>query len=411
MKAFGPDDIILEMHNHQICISPDFAIPYSVSNIPAGSLTFRKTPTYWRVRKKETDAQNGFLKLEVLDYNDDEILTYQLQEKEMEIQKLEFELLDWSRLDPVLIGYRINRLEPLLYNRGNYYQQEQHTKQYVKPERASTYSDVLQVQFEKARFREGAVVFDAYIEGSTAEVYVYNQFLRLEFDLVKKWFIKKFDRKWFTVNIEARLLDRKVVEINAASQDIDSINETFIETFQEYYIKDLLKKEREEKEQVIKPIIDFVSDDDLGGSLFPETTDPTEVVKRIIKVTRVRNERELDFLSSHELIQRSKIQITKPPQIGFIFEFQTSDKTIFIWELLDSNATYAWSFNQAITRPQIIDSLNEKVSIIFQEKRMAYRRFEKSQKTDGLEFQLIEHSLKDENGFKQWESKVSSILR
>lgn len=410
MKAFGPGEFILEMNDQGALLAPDYLIPYSLTNLSGTEITFRKKPTYWRVRKKSEDASTGYLKVEIIDYNDKEYLSHALQEKEFAIKTLEFDLLDWSRLDPILIGYKINKLERVLYNKSNYLNQTELSKAYEKSKKLSTYNDVLQVQFEKARFREGMVSLDSYIEGSVVQVDIYNQFIRLEFDLIKKWFIKKFEKKWFSVVISANLIGRNVIEVSASSAEIASIDETFIETFQEYYIQDLLKKGDDSVDTILKPLVDFIRGDDLGESLFAETGDVTQLVKRIITVTKVRNKRELDHLSAHPLIQKDKIQITRPPQVGFIFGFQNEHNFIYVWELLNSNATYVWIFNKRLSQEKSVDILNQRISIIFQEKRMAYRKWEREQKSDDFSFHLVEHNLKDEDGFNDWQAEIDRLL-
>ena len=69
----------------------------------------------------------------------------------------------------------------------------------------------------------------------------------------------------------------------------------------------------------------------------------------LIESESPRNVKQLVYLSGKKHERTQKIRFTLNPLFGFIFFISGKNKNHICWELLNSHATYIWSFNKELS--------------------------------------------------------------
>jgi len=80
------------------------------------------------------------------------------------------------------------------------------------------------------------------------------------------------------------------------------------------------------------------------GNVFNQSE--SDIIKSLTKTEYVRNRKQLEYLSDIKQTNKSKIHYTLNPLFGFLFLNESKYKYHFVWELLQSHATYIWSINK-----------------------------------------------------------------
>ncbi len=409
MKIFKNTQLILQLDNEGIYINPDKKLSYSKTNLPKRFFTFQtRTEIYWNVDIIDSGSSAGHIKVAVLDYQEDQHYGIAFQEPPFQINYIEFDTLDWAQLQLQLTNYYPNKLEPFINKESN--QLSLPERSFASPQQPVylPFKDTVKIKFEDAIFKDAKVVFDTLVGTRMQTFEITNTFIKSVFDPIKKWFIKKFNKRTFTAVISGKLYRGELIEPFATSEEISLIDESFIETFQTYFVEDLFKKDKSNKESFVIPITKLVEDGTLGNALYSPNIDDVDLLKQVLTKHKFRNEQELDYLASHPHVQRNKVQLTLPPQPGFILSFEVNTVIHFVWELFNSHATYVWSFS-ATPLDEIIRILNDDISYIDLYKRNKFKKSYKERKP-GYLFDTINHPADEKYGFTLWSQNLESIL-
>lgn len=124
-----------------------------------------------------------------------------------------------------------------------------------------------------------------------------------------------------------------------------------------------------------------------------------------------KNIRLLEFLSRDKHTLNEKLRFTLKPHFGFLFKVESPTKQFFIWELLNSHATYVWE--QEIDNTDFYYFIEQEISFIKANGREEYRRYYKNLPSKKFEFHLIEHDsadLTEEERFQTWKNKLEAAL-
>lgn len=98
------------------------------------------------------------------------------------------------------------------------------------------------------------------------------------------------------------------------------------------------------------------------------------------------------------------------PKIGFVFIYKGEEMIHFIWELLNSNATYIWSAKGKVLK-ESITKIEEEISMIKELGRSQYRH--EFLNTPQLYFNFVIHKTSKssiDDPFPQWIYKVNELL-
>lgn len=444
-------DIIIKIDNKNIYFNQSFSIPVKNSNLPMDSMKFRfNDDIFWKIELINYSDETKCWHVKVIDYRVKNIDTFNKQKSTRLIERLEFDKLDWQQLEPELGSYHAIRLIDNLFNHNintnpraeTIYQQTEvpfNKSSYRIPEEISTtrfkpeiesynipkgpfteHLDInFSVKFQEATFIDGSVTFKKYIKkiGTEIDFKIENSYLLEEFDNIKLWFSKKLKTKRFNVNSKITLVDRKFSHATASSPEIEMITPNIIESIK--YDRTIALTKPPKTDNPEKSIYDT---DDIFKLIDPEIRDGNifnqsgpEIIKSLTQTEFVRNRKQLEHLSDIKQTINSKIHYTLNPLFGFIFLNETMLKYHFIWELLQSHATYIWSINKEnIDINSLYAKIEEIINVIKIIGREEYKKTY-STKNIGYEFtfKAIDHqdiTINLDDGFKKWKSKLDELL-
>jgi hypothetical protein len=449
--------LILKMTNAGIYVEKGRLIPFSQTNLPKGTYLFnQEDATYWLVFLQ---CSQGILWANVLDYEFNNHSLFDTQGFVYTIIELNFENLNWEIINKQLKGFKaqgtslltngygINKkLSAIEQSRGSFWGEtntswrkfiEAEEPQIPNPQkkrRQSKQTDVIQpiteswenisttkqtiqaidihftVPFMQVEFHDGYVSFIAHIKQVDRRMFfrVANPYVKKEFETVKKWFKKKLEINSINVSANVLLHEDLPAAKNATSIEIQAINSDLIEKTKEYRTLFLTGK------TPVKPGKSLYTTDDIFAAIQSEEKgnafdqSDTETVQILIKKNTVRSRKQLEYLSERHAAE-VKLRFTLKPNFGFVFLLQNAGTNYFIWELLETHATYIWSVSEAEGNTE--DQYKQVEYIISQintNGRNAYRSNFKFGSTDGqFRFYSIDHT--DDGGFKKWKTNLEAI--
>jgi hypothetical protein len=419
-------DIIIKIDNQYIYFNQTLSIPVRDSNLPMDSMKFRlKDDIFWQVELIKYSEETKCWYVKVIDYRVKNIDTFNKQKSTKPIERLDFDKLDWQKLRPLLSSYRPD----VPFNLDSYKIPEEIPLPTIKPKIESYYFPkgpvtehldvIFSVKFQEATFINGGVVFKKYINkiGTQIDFKIENSSIIEEFDNIKLWFSKKLKTKKFKVSAIITLIDRKFSKATAASTEIEMITPNIIESVKYDRTIALTKSPK-----TINPDKSLYNTEDIFQLIDPELREGNvfnqsgpDIIKSLTESEFVRNRKQLEYLSDNKHTATSKIHYTLNPLFGFLFLYETSYKFHFIWELLQSHATYIWSIKKDI---KDVDSLYAKIEEIINVIKIIGRDEYKrtySNKNLGYEFtfKAIDHhdiTINMDEGFKNWKHKIDEIL-
>jgi hypothetical protein len=275
-----------------------------------------------------------------------------------------------------------------------------------------------EVWFKEAEFKLGYIAFDKNIPElkQMLRFKIDNDFLLPEFEFIKGYFIKALGTRKFNVSATIFLEHGKAVETRATSLQIKRIDENLIDSIKNLRTNYLFKAPF--KVNVDKSL--FTADEVFGefnqdemGNVFSQSEE--DILRQILKKANVRNRRQLEFLAGTKQAEGSKLKFTLHPYFGFLFTVEGEKMYHFIWELLNSHATYIWSLDKgddALARQyrRVEDAINQVRNSGREEYKHAWRS---SHIDQDLVFHVIHHE--DANspmidGFVKWRHRVGELM-
>jgi hypothetical protein len=419
-------EIIIKIVNRDIYFNPNMSIPCRKTNLQLDQMTFKSnTDQYWRIELIQYLENTKCFHVRVLDYNAKNIENFRRQTTNKLIESVIFENLDWQKLRPLLSSYS----PEVPFNLDSYKIPEEIPIPSIKPKIESYYFPKepvtehlnvnFSIKFQEATFKDGAVIFKKFIKKVDTQIdfKIENSSILEEFDNIKLWFSKKLKTKKFNVSAIITLIDKKFSNAIAASPEIEMITPNIIENVKYDRTIALTKPPR-----AINPDKSLYTTDDIFQLIDPEIKEGNvfnqsepDIIKSLTKTEYVRNRKQLEYLSDIKQTNKSKIHYTLNPLFGFLFLNESKYKYHFVWELLQSHATYIWSINK---ENKDINSLYEKIEEIINVIKLIgrdeYKRTH-SNKNFGYEFNFkaIDHqdiNINFDDGFKKWKNKLDEIL-
>ena len=444
-------EIIIKINNQNIHFSPTLSIPVSQTNLPMKNMTFRfHTDIYWRLELVEYIDDAKCWNVNVSEYSVNDIQNFGKQTTTKQIEKVIFNKLDWKRLEPLLFHYQAIKLVDILYNHDikTHSQSKDIPFRQESPFNQSSYEipkeipnhfvqtslenpkvqivprvDYLRinfsVKFQDATFKEGFVTFKKFIKqvGIQVDFKIRNAYILEEFDNIKLWFSKMFKSKRFDVAAIITTIDRHFSEASATSSQIDMITPNMIESVKYDRTLALTKQPK-----TTNPDKSLYSTEDIFNLIYPDIRDGNvfnqselDIIKSLTQNNHVRNRKQLEYLSVIKQTTKSKIHYTLNPLFGFLFLIEGKERYHFVWELLQSHATYIWSIDKEEKKvDDLYSKIEETLNIIRSIGREKYKETY-SNRHQGLvfNFKSIEHqdiSSNRDDGFTKWKSKLDELL-
>jgi len=412
----------VRMENQRVWLSDALSISAENTNLPFEDMTFRSNiAIYWLVKMCSYEQQSGMLKVEVISYqHSGEGFSAQTQKKP--VKALQFARLNWDELEPQLISYRMGKVKHLLATMPSTHHSEMAhaTLPTMKSLDASTQTIQLEktVSFSDVQFTQGFVVFTMYVHElfNDVTISIANPHILAEFDPIKFWFAKALKTKTFDVRVWIEYNKyHEVVQMRANSVVIAQITSDLIETVKYQRTLSIAKPPviSNPDKSLFTPdeVFDSFADDDSSGNLFHQTEE--EILRSFLEKSNLRNRSQLIYLSGKMQSERQKLRYTLHPHFGFLFFVEGQQQHHFIWELLNSHATYIWSFNKQSSIDLQYQKVEETIAQVRTLGREKYRTAWRHAPLDDMVFWVIHHdhaNSKFVDGFAKWKARIEEGL-
>jgi len=436
-------EILLKIKNDKIWFNDTDFIDIKLTDIPFEHLSFNSyKDIFWKVEMIEFDKISNKLRLEILNYNYNDLSTFVSQKPKHEIKYLEFEKFNWKLLEPLLSSYQIIKFISQLTNTGDIRYENKLIKEATysniktgqdngntnyltefittnKTPIITNFDEEFAIDFNDSVFMLGYVKFSRYIKklNQSIDFKITHENILAEFDNIKYWFSKKLKIKKFKVKAYFTLIDNQLTEFSATSKDIDSIDQNLIEGVKVQRTLEITKSIR--PQEIDKGL--FTADDlysldnknDLEGNIFNQTE--KDILEMLIEKGNVRNKRELTYLSGSKQSLNYRIRFTNHPNFGFIFTTEGELNNHFIWELLNSHATYIWTIEKGKKEIELqYKRIETTINTILDCGREQYKRAYKTNNQDNdLILNVIYHKDKGSqliDEFPKWKHRINELI-
>ena len=421
--------IIIKISNDRVFFNPEFSIPFSQTDFPEDALTFKgQVDIFWLVEMVKFDSSNRKLFVKVLDYNEKNIDTFNIQKPKMEIRHLSFlDGLDWNKLEPQLSYYSKIELLPILKELPV---DERPAKagpksnDFISTKSSDNYKREVKVDFSigfaDIHFKLGYVSFKKHIQEVFQEVdfKILNEFLLPEFDVIKFWFSKKLGTRKIKVKANIILTYGVVANVHAKSEQIGAITQELIELIKQQRTLGLTKKpnfiQPDKSLFTSEDIFDQLDDGSaIQGNVFKQSE--KDILELLLADKNIRNRQQLVYLSGAKQSDKEKIRFTLASYFGFLFFIEGERANHFVWELLNSHATYVWTIGKKDLeiRLQYL-RVEQSINTIRSSGRDRYKNAYRAHNMDSdLVFSLLKHThsgSKLGDGFPIWKHRLNELL-
>jgi hypothetical protein len=384
---------------------------------------------YWEVAGT---FKNGIATLTVTDYHPEDVTAFNTQKLSTEIFQASFDELNWDELEKVIwtySGWYKTAIQNAYIKRRNIDHspgKEEDTvggsgHQYEPNFTIVTDRATVDVKTETEEFEysyKQAVFGDRYVEvvkrfarqKTKKTIRIYNDAILPQFDAIKYYFGKAINgQKNFKVRVTFTLKYGTITDYTAHSDEISQINSSIIDKVRRtriYSFADIPRRSRTKSLLTAEELQKSAE----GNTANPFNDSAVDIIEVLINKKGLRNAKQLQYLSGHIHGSHEKIRFSLKPLFGFLFSIEGSKKHHYCWELLNSHATYIWSFDKETAHS---DRVEEIISLIHQEGREPYKLLYKDGQVDqDSSFSTIHHvkSANGDDGFVIWKSKLAEKL-
>lgn len=444
---------LIRISKNRVFLTPEMSLSLSQTSLVGNYLSFRTfEDIYFEIEVLAYDNKSHKISVEVVDYQPKDISRFKEQTAKAQVLFIHFKPLKWQHIERYLSSYTKSRLlrEKIIFedvpaltsavsenpfsriSKSNEEQSSDSSRpsfseisqNYSEPKQPEPIIEKItedaRIYFKDADFNLGFVAF-SYKSKKLNETYnlkIENHFLLTEFNAIKSYFPKVFGgKKQFSINIIFTLKDKVVTDIITTSPEIESINESILDSIKRERVARLittpLRNSVDKSLFTAEDIFDSFEDNLKDGNIFKQSGE--DILNFLIEARNVRNAKHLQFLSGSKHSIKQKLRFTLKPLFGFVFFIEGETKNHYCWELLNSHATYLWSFDKIDTDTKFqFKRVEETINIIRDMGRETYKNDFKNNKVDSdLSFCTIEHSninsaFKD--GFVEWQHRLKERL-
>lgn len=433
-------EIIIKVDNSRIYFNPELFIPIQQTNIPVKHMTLRsREDIFWKVEMFNYKEINKCLKVIVKDYNTSDIENFDKQNPNKPIKELLFEKFDWQKLQPLLTYYKKSELTEHLFNidYDSFLNNEEQLHlpfktasvladnltstsdlEFEQKPNSHSISEDFWVQFTDAHFILGYVTFKKQVKAINKELdfRIPNENILAEFDNIKSWFAKRLKTKKFKVTASITLTDNEVTETKASSKHIEQITPEFIDSVKHQRTLALTKEPRVSNSKkhlfTAEEIFTQIDTEDSEGNVFNQSEQ--DILNFFLRECNIRNKKQLAYLAGAKQSTNYKLLYTLKPNFGFLFLIEGVGNHHFVWELLNSNATYIWSIKKNINIELQFKTIETILNTIRVSGRANYKMVYKNSHTEyDPVFEIIRHEnigSKSVDDFPKWKSELNKYL-
>jgi len=429
---------IIKIRNNKFYYTENDYLSLERTNLSVGNLRFsNRQDIYWEVELKDYNKTSNSVDIYVLNYEPKVISNFKEQVAKNSLDYFKFMNLEWKYLEPLLSSYQPIALKGLFkIDTGrqlkspddlafpkelNITKVKKSIEENIEYNSGDILQDVQQeffFSFKDASFENGYVsVYKKFdFIPLKIELKIYNENIIKEYDYIKYYFPKYFkDGKKFKVNFKGKIQYGELISYSANSKEIESINDEIIKIVKSYRSIELINVVTDSKDEesifTIDEVVEKINVSDEIRKGFE--TNEKEIIDSILFIRKVRNKRQLEYLSGKKQSESERIRFTLSPLFGFLFLINGNKKNHFCWELLDSHATYIWSFDSYSLFSEKIAEIDTVINEVRTIGRNAYKReWKKMNESSNFTFKAINHKLnKDRNdGFINWKNRLEEIL-
>lgn len=368
--SLSSKNIIIKVTNEAIWFNGETSIKLQNTNLPFGAFGFVEGRTiFWEVEMLQFIKDKACLSIKIVNYRPNMVDDFLNQKPKAAIKILNFTQIYWPAFSADLSFFKKTSFQHLMAD----------SMPYIQTKNAEMIVHIkANIAFNKLRFGAGFVSFDYKFLWSDdkIEIKILNSNIIPEFEYVKTYFAKHFNSRTFEVLIVVAKEGKKVNKITATSRQIEQIKDVAIETMKFVKLEKLKKPPKYIKDidkSLFTPedIFDPFDKNMLGTYQMTQQ----ELFEHIMAWEDIRNKRQLEYLSGHLHETKEKIRFTLTPKFGFLFVVYGERMIHYVWEMLNTNATYMWSFDQGVwSHQRQLQKMEEVISYIRNHGRDSYLR-------------------------------------
>ncbi|KGE85902.1 MAG: hypothetical protein ACE362_20005 [Phaeodactylibacter xiamenensis] len=414
--------IILRITNEGVFYNKEACIPWAHTNFPPKN-TFNfneRSEIFWKARLLSFDAGRSLLKVAIVDYDTEgQRAAFARQKAKFPFRNLLFSPLQWETLEPLMNIYNKQLFQPILESPKTWRMTRSSDEDWVdfsEPEEQKTRIDLhFEYPLNKAVFKMGSVEVEHQVKElpeQTLTLPIENPNILPEFDHVKPFFAKALGKKKIEVHGYLEIDEADHIEIRCQSKEISQINDKFIATVRKLRLEDAIFKPKKitVEKSLFTPEEYFEGFDEaeLGNTIRQSDKD---LLTELLESEKIRNRKQLLYLSGQLQSQGTGLRFTLSPKFGFLFHVEGETMDHFIWELLNSHATYIWSIDRPGTSLQHKFRLIEReINFIRENGRRVYLDHARN---EDLLFSKVNHENSESglvDGFPKWRVRVGEVL-
>ena len=394
-----------------LSLTPDCKLLWADTNLPWEYFTIHPGMEYfWKIDLKSYDRSQQHLVVEVIDYFPSDSHLFNTQQLKQSVKSFEFAKLNWYYFAGFLSSYKKTALLPHIVD---------HAEVYVAGQKEQSFKYELRTSFNDVKFVLGGVVFwsDLPALSEPVELRIDNEHILPEFEFIKSYFAKVVGKKSIEVLVKLTTRGDRIHRLVCTSKQIDLINEKIVGTLKNTRILGLRKPPK-----VIAIDKSLFNSDEIFNEYYDEPDanlfhqSAFDVIKSLTDLGIVRNRKQLEYLAGRKQLSNQRILITLAPHLGFLFVVAGHQKNHFIWELINSHATYVWTFedtNSSLERQ--LQKVEEIVGIVREQGRQKYKSYYQSNLVDlPYYFSSVVHRHADRgiiDPFPNWKHRLEEVLQ
>tara|TARA_R110002050_G_scaffold19196_2_gene55360 strand:+ start:419 stop:1729 length:1311 start_codon:yes stop_codon:yes gene_type:complete len=405
------------------------------TNIPNGINFSYGREIFWEVELFNFNKDTKEVSVRVLDYFPENILNFFKQKQKREVKSFRFEKFEWSKIEHQLSSYPRGQLSDIMvglpnienrnkelseieerFNKSNFNLKE--IDDFIENQ-GVTINEKFSIYYKNAVFKDGlvSVNFKPKLCSKKEEIKILNSKILCEYDYIKNYFPKYFKKgKKFIVQLNGEVQLGKLIKYEASSKEIEIINENVISTVRN--IIDVELFDTVETGNIGKSILSVenlidVSNFDPNKTFF-NVRDPQNLLNSIIKIKDVKNKKQLEYLAGLKQDENYQLRFTLKPLFGFLFYVEGHNGNHFCWELLNSHATYIWSFDSKYAFFEILNEIDNIINYIRINGRKKYKELVKIESENKFLFSTLYHKkklTKNKDGFVEWKNDLEKIIK
>ena len=429
------------------------SLPLSQTSLNGEHLSFRTVEDiYFEVEVLDYNRNDQAISVTVINYQSSDSNRFNQQTAKAPVRFIQFAPLSWQRIERYLASYTMKALlkRNIVFEETGFVRMNDHAgsafrtaidrgrkasegaASFVSDQEPGygtnkphnpvieTITEEAKIYFKDAVFELGFLSF-SYQSKELKERFnlkIENHFLLPEFNAIRNYFPKALGgKKQFSIKVRFTLTDQQVTDIVTTSPDIDRINEDLLDSVKRMRIAGLTKTPLQiavDKSLFSSAdIFDSFKEEEKDGNVFNQSEE--EILNMLIEAGNIRNARQLQYLSGSKQSANQKLRFTLKPNFGFLFFIEGETKNHFCWELLNSHATYLWSFDKVGSDIKWqYKRIEEIINIIRDMGRENYKQqYRVNPAGSDLIFSSIDHrdagsALKD--GFVEWQHRLRERL-